>query len=545
MSNTIKKSLLAVLSFLLILACGIGVMTYNPVQAATSPIISTVEAAEANVTTEDNSGLRFTANVNGASYRALLRQYGEEKVDAGMLIVPTNIVTAANAESKEFTFEGMAQVEELNGFTYHVIAEKFKANDDDSYEFAVTVKEIAEKNYVRDYSARAFVKVAVSELETVDGVDNSAFVKEGDVFYAYADFNVETARNVYEVAKEAIEEGTLEDSAPIAKKFMDKIADVKYDNATSSVVIANKSENYTSPFTVEKDGFGNFIVNGKGVNPVGMLYNGESKTEYTFTDTTNVVTVNTMLSQEAKFTGGNTVSLQSAQVNGVSSKNNLVSVAEYLGYIAINGSYGVGTYITTTFTGNNMPQIMFFSNVIDGDLTGVRYDDNTRQGLIAMNGIVGYGDRYHDTNVWKVCGPNRISTSDYTNKYYLALAKLAVDTANAESDYSLLTQDGLNADTSETVYEYTVGTYLNESDHVVYEVLLRNSDTRAIIYHEELELRNNAAGYKPLSKDHVNAGNIILYACLKGSKDLFDTDFSYTMPYSREQHLQNIANESD
>ena len=178
MTKNIKKSLLAVLSFILILACFVGITSYNPAQAAQGPIISTVEAAEANVSSEEKSGLRFTANVSGTAYRALLGEYGEEKVDAGMLIVPTDIVKTAD----EFTFAGMAKVDALKGFTYHGIAENFRVSGD-YYQFSITVANIAERNYARDYSARAFVRVEASELATIDGVDNALFVQDGNYFY--------------------------------------------------------------------------------------------------------------------------------------------------------------------------------------------------------------------------------------------------------------------------------------------------------------------------------------------------------------------------
>lgn len=527
MSNTIKKSLLSVLCFLLILACGIGIITYNPAQAATSPIITTVEAAEANVTTEENSGLRFTANVNGAAYRALLRQYGEEKVDAGMLIVPTNIVTAADAEGKEFTFEGMTQIEELNGFTYHVIAEKFKANDDD-YEFAVTVKEIAEKNYVRDYSARAFVKVAVSELETVDGVDNSAFVKEGDVFYAYADFNVETARNVYEVAKQAVEEADLGDSAPIAKKFMDKIADIKYDDATSSVVIANKNENYTSPFTVEKDGFGNFVVNGKGVNPVGMLYNGESKTGYTFTDTTNAVTVNTVLTQGATYNADGVASLPSVNVyNNNSGSYKVVSN----NYVAFDGYYGLGTYIDIYYTGDNAPYICYFADVINGCMNYVDSDENNYAGLLIHYGQKKYTTGVADNDNISFHGPHRYdiegkstAPGNSTKKAYGGFAQLnhanAVATRKYKLTYGLVENDG-------NIYADITLSYLKNS---TWTPLKATSGATAFFNNTNVTVERMKLALGLGETDELK-GKIILYAGIRGEG--VNTTFSYSMPYTK------------
>lgn len=536
MSNTIKKSLLAVLSFLLVLACGVGVMTYNPAQASASPVISTVEAAEANVTTEDNSGLRFTANVNGAAYRALLGEYGEDKVDAGMLIVPTNIVTAAAEEGKEFTFAGMKQVEALNGFTYHGITESFRVNGDD-YQFSVTVADIAEKNYARDYSARAFVKVAVSELVALDGVDNTAFVQDGDAFYAYAEFDADNARNVFEVACASVAGGDLGDSAPIAKKFMDKIVDLKYDQATSSVVIANNNANYTSPFVVEKDGFGNFVVNGKGVNPIAMFYNGERKTEYTFTDTTNAATVNTVLTQGATYNEkGEAVLAGVDYANNFQGTHKLVSNS----YVGFEGLYGLNTYIDIYYTGDNFPYVTFFADQVDGILNS--YDKNghddkvnnvhteeglNRAGITLMCGgrtyssdkananqnsastLYVFGPYRYDDNFYKSFGNAnhnglKHSTVDKTKEYKLTVGVIDdPKSGNIAIDYTLWSKNG---------EEYSTKIY----SYVCYTSNTTVSKMKSVL---------------GLGETDELKGKIILYAGIRGEG--VNTTFSYSMPYTK------------
>ncbi|MBQ3046840.1 MAG: hypothetical protein IJD54_02205, partial [Clostridia bacterium] len=434
-------------------------------------------------------------------------------------IVPTDHLNAAISQGLDFTIEKLSTYAPFEGYAFYDYAETVKDNGDE-YQFWMTVPNISGANYNRDFSARAFIEIN----------------EENSVSRVYADYDAENARNVYEVAYSAYTDGTIEDQTgkEIAKTFIDGVAVLEYDEDNDEVVIANNKGEYTSPYIIEKDGLGNYVVNGKGINPSAMTYGSERKTSFTFTDTTNSATVNTILTQEAKFGENNTVSLQSAQVNGNSTKANLQAVSDYIGYVAFNGSYDVGTYVTTTFKGNNMPQVMFFSNVIDGDLTGVAYDDETRQGVVAMNGVVGYGGANHATNLYKVIGPNRMSVSNYTSEYYINLNIL-----NGDS-YPLLTQDGLNVDTSDVTYRYTVGTYLNDSNAIIWEVFLYNNDTDALIYHEELALKNTAAGYNPLMSDDITASNIVIYSCLKGTKDLYDTDFTYSMPFSRDILLEDI-----
>ena len=536
MNNTIKKSLLAVLSFLLVLACGLGVMSYNPARAEVGPIISTEETAEANVTTEENSGLRFTATVNGTAYRALLGKYGDEKVDAGMLVVPTDIVTQAATDSKDFTFAGMAQVSALNDFTYHAMATNFKAKGED-YQFFITIANIAERNYARDYSARAFVKITASELETVDGVDNSAFVKEGDAYYAYAEFNTENARNVFEVSKNAVAGGDLGDSADIAKKFMDKIVDLKYDQATSSVVIANNNANYTSPFTVEKDGFGNYVVNGKGVNPLAMFYNGERKTEFTFTDTVNVATVNTLVSQGATYNEKGEIVLTGVDyANNFQGTHKLVSNS----YVGFEGLYGLNTYIDIYYTGDNFPYVTFFADQVDGILNS--YDKNghddlvnkvhteeglNRAGITFMCGgrtyssdkananqnsastLYVFGPYRYDDNFYKAFGNAnhnglKHSTVDKTKEYKLTVGVIDdPKSGNIAIDYTLWSKNGEEYSTK--VYSYVCYTYNTTVAKMKSVLGLGETD----------ELK----------------GKIILYAGIRGEG--VNTTFSYSMPYTK------------
>jgi len=534
MNNTIKKSLLAVLSFLLVLACGLGVMSYNPARAEVGPIISTEETAEANVTTEENSGLRFTATVNGTAYRALLGKYGDEKVDAGMLVVPTDIVTQAATDSKDFTFAGMAQVSALNDFTYHAMATNFKAKGED-YQFFITIANIAERNYARDYSARAFVKITASELETVDGVDNSAFVKEDDAYYAYAEFNTENARNVFEVSKNAVAGGDLGDSADIAKKFMDKIVDLKYDQATSSVVIANNNANYTSPFTVEKDGFGNYVVNGKGVNPLAMFYNGERKTEFTFTDTVNVATVNTLVSQGAKFTEDKKVEL-----TGVVYKNNYLGTHKSTSnnYIGFEGLYGLNTYIDIYYTGDNFPYVTFFADQVDGILNS--YDTNghddkvnnvhteeglNKAGITFMPGGRTYNGGNNNMNTptsLYVFGPYRYDDNFLNGFSNTMHNELKHATVVAGREYKLTVG----------IIESSAGGNLA----IDYVLSYKNGDEYTKITNYVCKAKDGVTVSKMksvlgLGETDELKGKIILYAGIRGEG--VNTTFSYSMPYTK------------
>ena len=509
MTNSIKKVLISVLCFVFTLCLAVGVYSVMPTNA-TSEVISLETTAQANLLSKEKSGLRFKANLT-AEYKTLIETYGEENVKAGMMILPTDLVEdATTSQSKDFTVSGIGSYVYgdktlAEQFAYYDYANTFK-KDGDGYYFYMTMPNIAETNYNRNFTAKAFIEITASEVSDAD------FISENGKWYSYT--NTVTA-NVYEVAYNSYvkteQEGGIADDDDIgrgiAKEFMDKVAVLSYDETNGVVISNNVEDRYTSPYSIEKDGLGNYIVNGNGVNPASIRYNGTRKTELTFKDTDNKVAVNTMLSQEANFGENNFVSLQSAQTGGGSTKGVISAIASSLGYVAFNGEYGVGTYVTTTFKGNNMPQVMFFSNVIDGDLTGVGYSDSSRQGLIAMNGLVGnYLDesKYHDTGIWRVYGPKRLSGGNYTTTNYQRKAELTGE------GYELLTQDGLRADTTDTTYRYTVGTYFNEEGKIMYEVFLYNNDTNELIVHEEILLSGTGGGAKFLTAESVVASNIIL-----------------------------------
>lgn len=74
-----------------------------------------------------------------------------------------------------------------------------------------------------------------------------------------------------------------------------------------------------------------------------------------------------------------------------------------LPYIAYNGEYGAGDYVTFDFTGNNMPQVCFFADEVTSDLA------DGANGMFIFNGLQGSANYNHRRIFY---GPHKIKCGD-------------------------------------------------------------------------------------------------------------------------------------
>lgn len=245
----------------------------------------------------------------------------------------------------------------------------------------------------------------------------------------------------------------------------------------------------------------------------------------------------------ATFNDDGSVTLNGMSVSGAGYTSQIAELSA--NYVGLKGVYGVGTYIDVEFTGNNLPNVLFFANEINDQLTGLNGD----KGLMIAGGINTASNSNNDRLV--VCGPNRIpaayssagdlieggsdNRNDATknpNGYYSAtygwiynqLDRIAQGSYSSTT-YSLLTQTGLNADTSGDTYRYTVGTYLSTNGYIVVSVSLYNVT-------DEVDVYKDAEITTKLTSEDVEAGSIVLYGVVKGSNNA--TTFSYSEPYTKE-----------
>lgn len=275
-----------------------------------------------------------------------------------------------------------------------------------------------------------------------------------------------------------------------------------------------------------------------------LLYAGVQGSAYTTTFTYEEPTSGAP-NRNATFNGDGSVTVAGYGLNGAGYTSQM-SRDMTANYVGIEGEYGIGTYIDVTFTGNNLPNVLFFADTINGDMTSFG-----GKGLMIAGGI---NANNRNTNKLAVFGPNRIpaaydangglieggsdNRNDATknpNGYYSAiygwtydqLDRIAINSVKYD-DYPLLTQNGLNADASGTKYKYTVGTYLNDDGYIVVHIQLRDATTEELIVNAsgaEYDIRITTS----LTRFDVQAGNIVVYGTVKGSENA--TQFSYSAPY--------------
>ncbi len=199
-------------------------------------------------------------------------------------------------------------------------------------------------------------------------------------------------------------------------------------------------------------------------------------------------------------------------------------------YIAFAGDYGTGTIAEFTFKGNNLPNLCFFADEINGNMTNLG-----GSGFLLMNGLYATNDIQQSTstsfvvgeNVLLCIGPDRIDRNEpYSVGNYIALAQ-ARSKAYTVSEDSLFGQKKLREDVSERTYKYTVITY-EDNGNVAFQVSLADTATGRAV--------EKTVNYvTKTSADDVKGLNVIAFASVKGKND--NTVFSYSVPRKCPQYM--------
>ncbi|MBR2448958.1 MAG: hypothetical protein IKB30_02425, partial [Clostridia bacterium] len=546
MTYKMKNLLIKMMLIVCVISFTFGAQSFMgfAVKADDSSIISMTAGASVNVTSVENSGLRFEAKVDKTAYDEIVATEGVTKVELGMMTVPTDMVRDAQENDKAFTIEDLSSYAPLNGYDYYAIASKISTVGE-NYRFKMTIPNISQSNYNRKFSARAFIKV------TADTFENAEFTLYDGAYYSYAPYNeTDNARSVYEIAYntyvdrtaeedddhcEILSDGTYgvisEEGLEIAKTFIDGVAVVENNNGT--IEIANNHTYYTSPYTVEKSGDNYFV----SADPKGLIYEGE-RYKNLYAKDGNIM-VSALLSK------GATLTTNGASINSVGSVTAPGYFSQTLdkimdnNYIAITGEYGVGTYMDFYFTGNNMPSVMFFADKVNGNMSGyasytgsngTAVGVNTgEKGLLITNGFHGQNETAITNacrNNFMVYGPNRIYLNNTsigdTLKEFVSETALINKTYDAENTaYNAFTQTGLRNDYESTNFKYTVGTFSNKGELWI-DATLYDVENKKIV-----GVIRESTG---LLTSSITAGNIVIYGSVKGSSTT--TDFTYVKPYT-------------
>lgn len=223
----------------------------------------------------------------------------------------------------------------------------------------------------------------------------------------------------------------------------------------------------------------------------------------------------------------------------------LIMAKKEFTYVGYEGNYGVGARMDFYFTGNNMPNVMFFADKINGNLTN--YDSTgaalNQKGVLVSPGISSVNTAQQsngNVNRFAVYGPNRLSadltyatnagSTALTTSSMCVLAYLARQQANSTNGYDMFVQGitgnatntGLSHDKyANTNFKYTVWTEENASGYLVVKAEMYNADSSEKLGWITLTTK------VPVSM--LTAGSIVAYASVKA--DSSATTFTCSKPY--------------
>ena len=223
-------------------------------------------------------------------------------------------------------------------------------------------------------------------------------------------------------------------------------------------------------------------------------------------------------SQNATFNADGTVSLKNGTNGGGASQ-----ITNSVGYIALAGEYGLGTYVDFYFTGSNLPQVSLFNEYVTNNLSAT-YNGvaETNSGILLINDM-----RYSATGI-------------VGNAYYrfTVLPRLNKGLANAtkyHTDGSTSTAASkMSASVLETMpeqrFKYTVGFYLGEGDKIYVSIDVDKLDANGNKTEDYFTLNQDLSA--KLSKADIKGNRIIVYGAVSGNVNA-TTTFSYSKPYTK------------
>ena len=245
----------------------------------------------------------------------------------------------------------------------------------------------------------------------------------------------------------------------------------------------------------------------------------KSKTDFTFkmpyfgTDEHNTAF------KDATFNADGTVTLKSGYIT----KTTYDAMQNTkLGYVALKGSYEVGTFVDVYFKGNNMPIVSMLTKYVTDDLTNNYNGEATNKGFIISNGMAFNGGNPYDNKTYRfeVYGPNRIydGFNAMDRAYYVA--------GTASNPYAI--SMAKLATMPEQNFKYTVGIYAGENGKLKLLVDMDKLDESGNKTEDYFDL--DAELFGNLTASDINGDKIILYGALNGGNDV---TFGYGKPYKK------------
>ncbi len=549
MKKTNKTFLIGVLSCAMLACTGVSLKNATPVSAedgavdTQSNVFYVAEGAEIRESeTLADTGIRFRTLVNKNAFDSLLGTY--ENAVAGMIMLPSDTmptnITINELEASKIAYKAQ-DYETLGTFALVQGGERY-------YHYSLALKNLIGDNYAREMSAVGYIKIPASDFAegtaattTVTlGEESFTATSYQDSYYIYTTYDeAKHSRSMYEVAKLAYADGN---TAKAITSYLDSVAILNYDASGSLSVV---KDGYDSPYEVVADGNSYTVrtTSEEGKELKCLVVNGNIEKEYPValseTKTLHVM----QRSEDVSIASDGTVGMMTdyLQNKGATAVNNM-----NMGYLAFDGKYEAGTYLSVTFTGANAPYIMFFANNINTKLAnpytnGSHATNDT--GVLFTSGFL-YNSEYDtEGNVTKV----GVYDSNVYGPYKIdrGLDSAAVTQSNSNNNWwDPMGLSKLLGDNKDKTYTLVIGTeWVNGVLNVVQNLYTVTGGGVAPISGSYMKPKynwvcsNTTALGGTITQDVISSGSIILYAPLSGTgktglegRGQGNVSFTYTAP---------------
>lgn len=557
MKNALRNKFITILAILLSVCMLFGAASFYMTTAKaenTTSIAQVVEGASVRVTSAESSGIKFRARLDKTEYNSLYSTY-EGKVKAGMIIVPSDYIAKAGG----YAFSDFAAANLTVGAN---TIDEFDGSNEDYFEFTMSLVNLKDANYARDFEAIVFI-----EVDTTDAI--SGFETYNGKQYAYGVRDAACARNIYEVANSTFNDrvnaedtnhpylvngkymSVDENGLAIVKGYVDGVADIKI--AGGAPAVANNTEYYTSSYTFSKNAItGDYILNG---SPKSLIVDGERQVDMHVEKGSVEIHTAKTLNATVALDGTITTAGKGLQSSGqgftlvedakLSDGKTETGIAN--NYYAFDGKYGVGTAIDIYFTGNNMPEIMLFSNDVTPNMSGYsKYDgsvstsgvvDENARGFLISNGFVaGANSAVGKFAIW---GPNKFYFNGALSGTYNSIVATSkanggpIAYATSAGQGKLFTNEYIANNFASADFKLIVSTYETANETLGIKLELFQKIDGVYSTFDTSSLGNSVWREKSYDTgvlvSEVNPGAIILYDSVKGAGN--DTVFTCSTPY--------------
>ncbi len=553
-----KKFLVAGFATMTVALGGFGVANLNAISAsAEANGLTMASGASIRITGGEisaDTGVRFKA-IATKELAASLQAASQNGAEIGVFMVPQKCISAYDeAKKTDATLDYFDFMQTEYGKTKESISDTYALSDlstEKDNNLYVTLMSIKDVNYNLDYQAVAYY--------TLDGSE-----------YVYT--QPSDARRVAQVAHKALTDAKPEFEYTETQKaslgaIVGKAATLKADGGNvilnsgervdfnELVASVTGAETALTVSSTEETGTALTLIDGaitaKPVNATNAVNESNTVSVKGYNGKLNVTfNVTTVPTAQTKTIGKSAVTAYAANVTA----NGLVNLPKGsyanestndtgdtdVPYVAFNGSYGAGNYAVVDFSGNNMPNFSFFTDM-EGDVQNflnrdglfmsqmMRWENGNFAGTFANSyyiyGPTGWGGAWTGggtTTAW--CLHNSASAANYLGEQGNALTYNVM--AKGGKQYRMVVgYDSLN-NKATTAPQVSLTLFL----------LQKNAEGSA----NEYTLLTKAVGKTQTNKDlqSLTAGGIVIYG-----RPYEDTDLDKVHELYTTETLQTAMNE--